>query len=250
MRNKRHNGKTISLEDYKQSQRDSIISQAVNHALSVNKGVAPIKGYDDSGNPIYGSSCLWTNLWHFGRQGTALNNELMRNPEKYGWKVQGPIDSANIGDLWIYQDDHKNPGKWSHSTLITGKDDNNNFTLSYSRGNAGAPVYTSDEELKTRLESQNKWNRATGHPEITFEQLKEQDRKMAVEKWNTDYGSGRHLYDVPVYKTLRFIGTPADNVKWEQEYNSFPNAIEDVPKLKPITNKVITSKTITRLKRK
>lgn len=73
---------------------------------------------------------------------------------------------------------------------------------------------------------------------------------MAVEKWNTDYGSGRHLYDVPVYETLRFIGTPADNAKWEQEYNSFPNAIEDVPKLKPITNKVITSKTITRLKRK
>ena len=58
MGNKRYNGKIISLEDYKQSQRDSIINQAVNHALSVNRGVAPVKEYDTSGNPIYGSSCL------------------------------------------------------------------------------------------------------------------------------------------------------------------------------------------------
>ena len=241
MGNKRYNGKTISLEDYKQSQRDSIINQAVNHALSVNRGVAPVKEYDASGNPIYGSSCLWTNLWHFGRQGTALNNELMENPEKYGWKIQGPIDSANIGDLWVYQGDYKNPGKWSHSALITGKDGNNNFTLSYSKGNAGGPVYTSDKELRTRMETINKRNRATGHPEITFEQLKDQDRKAAIEKWNADYSSGRSLYEVPVYETLRFIGTPADNAKWEQEYNSFPNAIEDLPKLRPITSKAVIS---------
>ena len=239
MGNKRYNGKTISLEDYKQLQRDSIINQAINHALSVNRGVAPVKEYDASGNPIYGSSCLWTNLWHFGRQGTALNNELMENPEKYGWKVQGPIDSANIGDLWVYQGDYKNPGKWSHSALITGKDSNNNFTLSYSKGNAGGPVYTSDKELRTRMEIINKRNRAAGHPEITFEQLKDQDRKAAIEKWNADYDSGRNLYEVPVYETLRFIGTPADNAKWEQEYNSFPNAIEDLPKLRPITSKAV-----------
>ena len=65
-----------------------------------------------------------------------------------------------------------------------------------------------------------------GEPLVTY------SRGDAYEDiYGDDYVKNRNLWQMPAYETYRFIGTPSDNARWENEFRALP-LVEPIPKLR------------------
>ena len=178
---KNYNGQAVTLEAYKEIQRQAIRDAAIRKAVTRTEGIAPII----NGKP--GQSCIYTATDNYGRKYRVAGNQTFAaNPEKYGFIVNGPVENARPGDLYQLINEKGVP---DHMNMITGNDDKKGLLVSYSSGYAGFP----------------NMNRG--------------DYKVNVPLWNK---SG--------YETYRFVGTPADNARWSQEWES----LQGYPRISPI----------------
>lgn len=121
----------LTLEQYKELQRDTIRQAAIQKAITRREGIFPII------NGEVGKSCIYTATDNFGRKYRVAGNQtFFANPEKYGFEVNGPIENARPGDLYQL---FNNKGVPDHMNMITGEDTNHNLLVSYSSGYAGFP---------------------------------------------------------------------------------------------------------------
>lgn len=185
---RKYGDKAVTLEAYKEIQRQAIRDAAIQKALTRTEGVAPII----NGEP--GQSCIYTVTDNFGKKYRVAGNQTFyANPEKYGFVVNGPLENAREGDLHqLFQ--HGVP---HHMNMITGRDDKGNLLVSYSSGYAGFP------------------NMSRG-----------------------DYKANVPIWDEQGYETYRFVGTPEDNAKWEQEFNTLQGYPAAIPVTEPLNNQV------------
>lgn len=181
----------LTLEQYKELQRDTIRQAAVQKALTRNEGVAPMI----NGKPA--SSCIYTFTDNYGRKYQVAGTQTFAaNPEKYGFEVAGPVAEGMEGNMYLMIDEN---GKPYHANMITGYDTEGNPLVTYSQGHAGvnAPA--------------------------------------------KDYHKNSKLWFHPGYETYRFIGTPDDNIAWEEQYNQYQAAPIPVEVPKVLNNRVITT---------
>ena len=119
----------LTLEQYKELQRDTIRQAAVQKALTRNEGVAPII----DGQPA--SSCIYTFTDNYGRKYQVAGTQTFAaNPQKYGFEVAGPVAKGMEGNMYLMLDEN---GKPHHANMITGYDTEGNPLVTYSQGHAG-----------------------------------------------------------------------------------------------------------------
>lgn len=187
----------LTLEQYKEQQRDTIRQAAIQKALTRTRGVAPII----NGEP--GSSCIYTFTDNYGRKYQVAGTQTFAaNPEKYGFEVAGPVTEGMEGNMYLQLDKRGVP---YHATMITGYTDNGEPLLTYSSGHAGGATPISRE----RWNSDNQ----TGQ---TYEQYLEAFNRYSSPE--ADYHKNSRAWSSPQYETYRFIGTPDDNTRWQSEW--------------------------------
>lgn len=200
---RRYQGRDLSKEEYVDLQRQNIINAAVNKAKTRTIGAAPTIERDG----YTGASCLYTVTDNFGNKYRIGGTQtLMANPEKFGFAVSGPIEQSKLGDVYMFIDEN---GKPFHSSIITDYKDGVPL-VSYSEGNAQREI-------------------DAGHPIFT-------NSENGV---SSDYIVNNPIWNSPYYETLRFIGTPKDNERWNNEYMNLPESIEPLPIVKSIKAKAM-----------
>lgn len=222
---RKYEDKAVTLEAYKEIQRQAIRDAAVRKALTRTTGIAPMV----NGEPA--ASCLYTATDNFGKKyRVAYNPELMTNPEKYGWEVAGPLTQDMLGYLYIMS--NKN-GIWDHGNLITGYDDNGNALISYSQGHAGGKPAPTRQEWEEVAKTQMAFSG-------THETYEEYVNRMAkINSPENDYKRNKPIWETPGYETLRFIGTPEDNARWEEEFNALEGYPTPILVSDPLNNYVV-----------
>lgn len=212
---RKYNGKEVNIDEYKEAQRQVIREAAVKKALTRETGTAPII----NGSPA--ASCIYTVTDNFGNKYRVAGNQtFFRNPEKYGFKVNGPIENAEVGDLYQMFDTAGTP---DHMVFITGIDEKGNPLISYSSGNAGqgrflTPLLKEVYEAQQELLGESPETKKVSYEEYlkNFEQDKANFDKR-------DYHRDVSIFTSPMYETYRFIGTPEDNVNWEKQFLTLPS---------------------------
>ena len=209
----------LTLEQYKELQRDTIRQAAVQKALTRNKGVAPII----DGQPA--SSCIYTFTDNYGRKYQVAGTQTFAaNPEKYGFEVAGPVKEGMEGNMYLQLNEFGVP---YHATMITGYTDKGEPLLTYSSGHAGGspggPI------------PRESWN----SPDETYEHYLE--RYNRTNSPEADYHKNTKVWRSPQYETYRFIGTPDDNIAWEEQYNQYQAAPVPVGTPEVLNNRVITA---------
>lgn len=222
---------------YLDNQRQSIIDAAVQKALNRTQGVAPVIVNED-GHVYNGASCLYTYTDNFGKKyKVASNQAFAANPEKYGWKVNGPIENTKLGDMYQMIDG----GVPNHAAMITNID-NNNRLISYSSGGAGSPfmehLYSKKEFdiIKSKNNNPNKSIKTENSlnglietildlradriniPENSYDEYVKNYNKRKEDYYKHDYKRNVTPYESEQYETYRFIGTPEDNAKWKADW--------------------------------
>lgn len=234
---KQYDGKDISLETYKQIQRDKIISNAVEKALERKAGVAPMI----DGKPAL--SCIYTATDNFGNKYRVMGNQTFSsNPSKYGFEIAGPLDvnlKNNIGKLYQEIDNTGNP---YHMVLVTGDNGEQNL-VSYSKGHANA-IPLSEGEWKRRKEEEERLlkqfpflNNATTIENDLGESYNDY-LNTHNKRLSNDYQKNKKIGKSYSYETYKFIGTPEDNVIWENEFNELPN-VEVLPTISNYATEVL-----------
>ena len=185
----------LTLEQYKELQRDTIRQAAIQKALTRTRGVAPII----NGQP--GSSCIYTFTDNYGRKYQVAGTQTFAaNPEKYGFEVAGPVTSGMEGDMYLMMDARGVP---NHATMITGYDRDGRPLVTYSSGHAAGIHSPMPRE---------RWS----NPDETYEHYLE--RYTRTNSPEADYKKNQPVWTSPSYETYRFIGTPDDNTKWQSEW--------------------------------
>ena len=119
----------LTLEQYKELQRDTIRQAALQKALTRTSGVAPII----NGKPD--SSCIYTFTDNYGKKYQVAGTQTFAaNPQKYGFEVAGPVDRGMEGNMYLMLDENGRP---HHANMITGYDAEGNPLVTYSQGHAG-----------------------------------------------------------------------------------------------------------------
>lgn len=119
----------LTLEQYKELQRDTIRQAALQKALARTEGVAPII----NGKPD--SSCIYTFTDNYGRKYQVAGTQTFAaNPQKYGFEVAGPVTKGMEGNMYLMLDENGRP---YHANMITGYDAEGNPLVTYSQGHAG-----------------------------------------------------------------------------------------------------------------
>jgi hypothetical protein len=207
----------LTLEQYKELQRDTIRQAAIQKALTRTKGVAPII----NGKPE--SSCIYTFTDNYGRKYQVAGTQTFAaNPEKYGFEVAGPVTKGMEGNMYLLMDEYGTP---VHATMITGYTDRGEPLVTYSSGHAGGypgiPI------------PRDSWNNS----EMTYEQyLEAYKREHSPE---ADYHKNTKAWYSPQYETYRFIGTPDDNALWEQQFSKLQQAPSAVEAPQILNNQVV-----------
>lgn len=208
----------LTLEQYKEQQRDTIRQAAIQKALTRTRGVAPVI------NGVPGSSCIYTFTDNYGRKyQVAGTQSFAANPEKYGFEVAGPITEGMEGNMYLQINDWGVP---YHATMITGYDDSGKPLLTYSSGHAagGSPI------------SRERWS----NPDETYEHYLE--RYNRTNSPEADYKKNQPVWSSPSYETYRFIGTPDDNTKWQAEWEAGDPALRAVVPSEALNNRVVLYK--------
>ena len=227
----------LTLEQYKELQRDTIRQAALQKALTRTSGVAPII----NGKPD--SSCIYTFTDNYGKKYQVAGTQAFAaNPEKYGFEVAGPVTEGMEGNMYLQLNEFGVP---YHATMITGYDKNNRPLVTYSQGHAGGRT--------SNIVSREDWERLQSamrehSGEITFngqvftpsnetyeEYVARVNRSNSPE---ADYKKNQPLWPSPSYETYRFIGTPDDNALWEQQFNELQQAPTQVGVPQVLNNQV------------
>lgn len=224
----------LTLEQYKELQRDTIRQAAVQKALTRTRGVAPII----DGKPAL--SCIYTFTDNYGRKYQVAGTQTFAaNPEKYGFEVAGPVTKGMEGNMYLQLNESGVP---YHATMITGYTDKGEPLLTYSSGHAGVdltgvPLSREDWDRNQRaVESLQRIAGPTPERETYEHYVERFNRSHSPE---ADYHKNTRAWHSPQYETYRFIGTPDDNAAWTNEwmqYQAVPALIE-VPK--PLNNQIV-----------
>ena len=226
-----YNGTALTLEEYKELQRQAATNLAVKKALERDRGVAPIiNGQPDS-------SCLYTATDNFGNKYRAASNPLFfKDPKKFGFEVAGPMSEnpeENVGRLYQQIDE---TGRPFHMNFITGVGNDGKNKVTYSRGHAGNTPMTRKEWNKREvadIERMTKMATSFGKKyDPSRRQTYDEYYKQALESYNTDYVKNKNLWDSYGYETYRFVGKPEDNTAWEEQYNALPSALSRINGIK------------------
>ena len=228
---KNYNGQAVTLEAYKEMQRQAIRDAAVKRALSRTTGVAPTI----NGKPA--ASCIYTLTDSYGNKyRVASTKQLAQTPQKYGWEVSGPVTQGMEGNIYMMIDERGVP---YHANMITSYDSSGNPLVTYSAGDAGGTAHTPM--------SREEWERGQAQVSAMQAQLGRQVKKQTYNdylmQFNTanspeaDYKKNRQIWNSPAYETYRFIGTPEDNARWENEWNNL-NGYVQVPQIDTLTTGV------------
>ena len=226
----------LTLEQYKELQRDTIRQAAVQKALTRTRGVAPIV----NGKPAL--SCIYTFTDNYGRKYQVAGTQTFAaNPEKYGFEVAGPVTKGMEGNMYLQLNESGVP---YHATMITGYTDKGEPLLTYSSGHAGVdltgvPISREDWDRNQRAaESLQRIAGLTPERETYEHYVERFNRSHSPE---ADYHKNTKAWHSPQYETYRFIGTPDDNAAWEEQYNQYQAAPIPVEVPKVLNNKVITT---------
>lgn len=209
----------LTLEQYKELQRDTIRQAAVQKALTRTRGVAPII----NGKPA--SSCIYTFTDNYGRKYQVAGTQTFAaNPEKYGFEVAGPVTEGMEGNMYLQFNESGVP---YHATMITGYTDKGEPLLTYSSGHAGVdltgvPISREDWDRNQRAaESLQRIAGLTPERETYEHYVERFNRSHSPE---ADYHKNTKAWHSPQYETYRFIGTPDDNALWEQQFSELQPA--------------------------
>lgn len=226
----------LTLEQYKELQRDTIRQAAVQKALTRTRGVAPII----NGKPA--SSCIYTFTDNYGRKYQVAGTQTFAaNPEKYGFEVAGPVTKGMEGNMYMQMNEAGVP---YHATMITGYTDSGEPLLTYSSGHAGGNTTNiiSREDWEERQRAAASLSRlirpsdSNTQQRETYEQYV--DRVNRSNSPEADYHKNSKVWGSPQYETYRFIGTPEDNAAWEEQYNQYQAAPA------PITPRLLNNRVV------
>ena len=222
----------LTLEQYKELQRDTIRQAAVQNALTRTRGVAPMI----DGKPA--SSCIYTFTDNYGNKYRVAGTQTFAaNPEKYGFEVAGPVTEGMEGNMYLQMNEAGVP---YHATMITGYTDKGEPLLTYSSGHAGgspAPIM-SREDFERSQRAAESLHIGTGN---NFERESYEHYVERVNRSNSpesDYHKNSKVWRSPQYETYRFIGTPEDNALWEQQYGEYEPSPTVIAAPEVLNNKV------------